>query len=338
MRWRRIALALLWLSAATASEAGTASTRESLELSWPVACRIGETCWVANYVDVDTGKGAKDFRCRGRSYDGHDGVDIAIRDTSVMEQGMTVLAAAPGVVRRVRDGANDHALTDEASRKLVAGRECGNGVVIEHDAGWQTQYCHMKRGSLLVKEGDHVRSGQALGQVGLSGKTEFPHLHLTVRHEKNVVDPFTGQQMVAGCGSDGNPLWRADAQVAYEEVALYNAGIAGGPPNVDGIRSGRADSVMPNTQSPALVLWVDILGVEAGDQIQFRLIGPDNKLVFESEQHVDRRQARQFVYAGKKRQSAAPWTLGAYTGQVTLKRTEHGQIAEHRISRTVTIR
>jgi len=336
VRWRGIALALLWLGAAAASETGTAPTREPLEFGWPVACRIGETCWAANYVDVDAGKDAKDFRCRGRSYDGHDGVDIAIRDTAVMEQGMTVLAAASGVVRRVRDGVEDRALTDEASRKLVAGHECGNGVVVDHGNGWQTQYCHMKRGSLLVKESQQINGGQALGQIGLSGKTEFPHLHLTVRHEKNVVDPFTGQPMIAGCGIEGKPLWHADAHVTYEEVALYNAGIAGGPPNVDVIRSGHANNLTPNAQSSALVLWVDILGVEAGDQIQFRLLGPDNKLVFENEQRVDHRQARRFVYAGAKRQTTT-WPFGTYTGEVTLQRQERGQVTEYRVNRTVAI-
>jgi hypothetical protein len=253
-----------------------------------------------------------------------------------MEQGMTVLAAASGIVRRVRDGVEDRALTDEASRKLVAGRECGNGVLIEHDAGWETQYCHMKRGSLLVKEGAQVAGGQALGQIGLSGKTEFPHLHLTVRHGKQAVDPFTGQPMAAGCGLEEKPLWRADAQVSYETVALYNAGIAGGPPNIEMIRSGHADSLMPNAQSPMLVLWADILGVEAGDRILFRLMGPDNKLVFENEQRVDRRQARRFVYSGKKRQSTS-WLAGTYTGHVTLKRDENDGVAEHRISCIVKI-
>lgn len=336
MSWRGIALALFWLSATAASKTGPAPANMSVELGWPVDCRSGETCWVANYVDVDPGKDAKDFRCRGRSYDGHDGVDIAIRDKAVMEQGMTVVAAAPGIVRRMRDGVEDRALTGGASRKLVAGRECGNGVVIEHDAGWQTQYCHMKQGSLLVKEGERVTSGQALGQVGLSGKTEFSHLHLTVRHGKQVVDPFTGQHMTAGCGSEGKPLWREDAQVAYEEVALYNAGIAGGTPNVESVRNGHAKSLEPNAQSPALVLWVDILGVEAGDQIQFQLVGPDSKAVFENEQRVDRRQARRFVYSGKKRQSV-PWPEGIYTGHVALKRDENGKATEYRISRTVTI-
>jgi hypothetical protein len=336
VRWRHVALVLLCFGATSAVEIEPAPADGPFALMWPVACRLGESCWVANYVDVDAGKDAKDFRCRGRTYEGHDGVDIAIRDQAVMEQGVAVRAAASGVVRRVRDGVEDRALSDEASRKLVAGRECGNGVLIEHDGGWQTQYCHLKRGSLLVKKGQQVSNEQTLGQIGLSGKTEFPHLHLTVRHGKQVVDPFTGQRMTAGCGIEEQPLWHPDAQVTYEEVALYNAGIANGPPNVEMIRSGHADRLTPDSQSAALVLWVDILGVEVGDRIQFRLVGPDSKPVFENEQRVARRQARRFVYAGKKRQGAS-WAAGVYTGEVTLQRQEMGQIVERRISRTTTI-
>jgi hypothetical protein len=73
----------------------------TFELALPLDCRLGETCWVANYVDVDPSGAAKDFRCGPRTYDGHDGVDFAIRDQGVMAQGVTVLASAPGTIRSV---------------------------------------------------------------------------------------------------------------------------------------------------------------------------------------------------------------------------------------------
>ena len=40
--------------------------------SRPAQCRLGETCWVVNYVDVDSSMVAKDFHCHERTYDGHD--------------------------------------------------------------------------------------------------------------------------------------------------------------------------------------------------------------------------------------------------------------------------
>ncbi|MDO8546195.1 MAG: hypothetical protein Q7R68_02445 [Nitrospirales bacterium] len=63
---------------------------------------MGEICWVANYADVDPTAAARDFRCKGRSYNTHDGTDFAIRDRAVMERGVPVVASAPGTVRGVR--------------------------------------------------------------------------------------------------------------------------------------------------------------------------------------------------------------------------------------------
>lgn len=87
-----------------------------LALGLPLECQLGETCWVANYVDVDPTTTAHDFRCHARTYEGHDGTDFAIRDVSVMAAGVPVLASAPGVVRSTRDGMADKALTDAPSR------------------------------------------------------------------------------------------------------------------------------------------------------------------------------------------------------------------------------
>ena len=48
---------------------GTALAQESAPplLSFPVACEIGATCFVQNYVDHDSGPGAKDYRCGDHS-------------------------------------------------------------------------------------------------------------------------------------------------------------------------------------------------------------------------------------------------------------------------------
>ncbi|HXF92652.1 MAG TPA: M23 family metallopeptidase [Nitrospiraceae bacterium] len=338
-------LALLWVLLAWGSAAPALVAQDArlldppggpFALDLPLACQVGETCWVANYVDVDPGNDAKDFRCHGRTDDAHDGTDFAIRDRAVMEQGIPVLAGAPGVVRRVRDGMEDQPITDDTSRARIAGRECGNGVMIDHAGGWQTQYCHLRRGSVQVRVGERVDRGSQLGLVGLSGKTEFPHVHVTVRHHGRVVDPFTGQWASAGCGLGGKPLWRDDAHISYEEVALYNAGFSGEPPNVEAIRGGRNENDLLSSAAKALVLWVDIFGVQAGDTIRFRIIGPDGKLVLDHETRIDRTQARRFVFAGRGRQTGA-WQAGSYVGKVTLLRSTGGQQGEQSVTRRVTI-
>jgi hypothetical protein len=306
-------------------------------LGLPLTCILGETCWVANYVDVDPSGEAKDFRCRKRTYDTHDGVDFAIRDLGMMAQGVPVVASAPGVVKNVRDGMQDVAIADEASRARIKGRECGNGVLIDHEGSWQTQYCHLRQGSIKVKAGERVETGSALGLVGLSGKTEFPHVHLTLRKNGKAIDPFTGQEINAGCGKEEKPLWRADLSVPYEEVALYNAGFSAGKPDMAAIRNGKRDDGPLVATAPALVLWVDIFGVEAGDKLWFLITGPDGKPIFEHVEQIEKTQARRFVFAGKKL-TVPTWPAGSYTGRATLMRKMDGHEMKSEVTRTVTIR
>jgi len=313
-----------------------ASGETGISLELPLACIPGETCWVANYADADPSAAARDFRCRARTYDGHDGVDFAIRDLGVMAKGVPVVASAAGTVRHVRDGMADVAITDEASRKRIAGRECGNGLVIEHDGGWQTQYCHLRQGSIAVRAGERMEAGRTIGLVGLSGKTEFPHVHLTVRLDGQAVDPFTGQSLGQGCGQAGQALWRPGAVPPYEEVALYNAGFAAGKPDLEAIRKGQQENGPLPAMAPALTLWVDIFGVEKNDRLQFQIIGPDGNPVLLHEQVIDKTQARRFAFAGKKREAAA-WGSGSYTGVVKLLRKVDGKDMSYNVTRTATV-
>lgn len=313
-----------------------AASIEDAGLGLPLVCRLGETCWVANYVDTDPTEAARDFRCKSRTYNAHDGTDFAIRDRAAMEQGVPVVASAPGIILRVRDGIEDVALTKRASGVRIAGKECGNGVVINHDGGWQTQYCHLRRGSIRVRKGEPVERGAHLGLVGLSGKTEFPHVHLTVRRHGQVIDPFTGHFQSAGCGGEQKPLWLAEAHVAYEDVALYNGGFAGGQPDMEAIRSGRVPGGLLPPTVTALVLWVDIFGVRAGDRVRFRIINPDGRVVLDKEESVSRTQARRFIFAGQLLHAVA-WAPGSYSGYVTLTRMVDGHPMKQSIIRTVTV-
>ena len=58
----------------------------------------------------------------------------------------------------------------------------GNAVVLEHPGGWTSIYCHMRQGSVRVKQGQEIAAGQPLGLVGESGAAAFPHLHFEIRH------------------------------------------------------------------------------------------------------------------------------------------------------------
>lgn len=290
----------------------------AIALDLPAQCQSGETCWAVNYVDVDSSVAAKDFQCHERTYNGHDGIDLAIPDRGVMERGVSVIAAAPGTIRQVRDGAADVGLSKANSREAIAGRECGIGVVIDHGHGWETQYCHLKQHSMRITIGERVEQGSELGLIGLSGKTEFSHVHLTVRLDGQIIDPFTGRPREAGCGAPNHSLWR-DPRITYEDVVLYHAGFASEEPQIDAIRGGHAVADALSADAATLVLWVDIFGVQANDRLRVQITTPDGCVILDRELRIDRTQARRFMFAGLRRQSPH-WPSGTYHGAIRLQR------------------
>lgn len=96
----------------------------------------------------------------------HKGIDIAA------EEGTPVYAAADGEV-----------VFADASKGGY-----GNLVILKHRAGWMTIYGHNSR--ILVDEGDHVRQGAAIAEVGSTGRSTGPHLHFEIRIDSEAVDPM----------------------------------------------------------------------------------------------------------------------------------------------------
>lgn len=63
----------------------------------------------------------------------------------------------------------------------------GNFVMLEGDVG-VALYAHLRSGSVRVREGQAIGSGELLGAVGNSGNTTMPHLHF---HLMDAHDPLT---------------------------------------------------------------------------------------------------------------------------------------------------
>ncbi|SFP19131.1 M23 family metallopeptidase [Tranquillimonas alkanivorans] len=282
--------------------------------SVPIDCTLGETCHIQQYTDLDPGPGATDYTCGPLSYDGHKGTDFALPTLKEMQAGVDVLAAAPGTVTAVRDGMSDVAATPETAA-TIAGRECGNGVVVSHGDGWETQYCHLKRGSVAVEPGRQVDAKSVLGQVGLSGDTQFPHVHLSVRHEDAVVDPFA-PDADATCGTSGRTLW--EDPPLYASGGLIDAGFAAGIPDYAQVKAGEAGSDTLSATAPALVVWGYAFGSRTGDEMILRIDGPEGEVIAERVP-LDKTQAQLFRAVGR-RTPPEGWTPGTYSGEVRLMR------------------
>lgn len=296
-------LALVWL----VSFHFTSPVR-ALELSLPIECVVGTSCAIQSFVDHDGSSSARDFQCGSLTYDGHTGTDFRLPDMASQRRGVNVLAAASGKVIGIRNGMAD-VLFSADSAPTVEGRECGNGVVIDHGEGWQTQYCHMARGSIRLKVGDDVEKGRAIGLVGLSGKTEFPHLHLTVRHNGKVVDPFAFGALPESCGG-GTSLWSADTQssLKYRPRHILNAGFATGAVTMQQIDSGELNKSFPLDTAEAIVAFVRVIGLQSGDSQRLVLKYPSGQIIADSnEKSVDRPKAQVMMFSGRKR-PVAGWS------------------------------
>jgi murein DD-endopeptidase MepM/ murein hydrolase activator NlpD len=337
---RRQALGGLILLAAAFGAWPSAAAEPPLALGLPIACVPGESCWIVNYVDHDPGPGVRDYACGQATYNepgtnAHNGTDFAIRDGRAMRRGVAVLAAADGVVTAMRDGEADADITSGA-KPVSGGKECGNGVVIDHGNGWETQYCHLRQDSVAVAPRRRVRAGEKLGLVGLSGFTQFPHLHMTVRHAGKTIDPFVGTGRSSECGPGEAPLWKAEtlAALPYALNVVYHAGFAPEKPAPGKARNGEyAASTLARTV-PALVLWADLFNVRAGHRVVLSVRGPNGRPVSESTYPVEKDQARLFIFAGKPLKGGQ-WPAGDYEGVIRL---EGGDGAPAAQPSTMTVR
>jgi hypothetical protein len=314
-RWLMRGLVAQIITAALLSAGLAAAQAPQLEL--PLRCAPGRDCWIVNYVDADPGPGVRDFACGRQTYDGHNGTDFAIRDLKAMQEGVPVLAAAAGVVRGVRDGEPDVNVR-ERGRASVKDRECGNAVRVEHAGGLQTLYCHMRKGSVAVKQGDAVSAGTVLGMVGMSGLAEIPHLHFTVLAARKAIDPFVGHSRPAsGCGAGEAPLWRKEvgAALAYRRGSLYNYGVASEAPKWARAKAGDYRARRLSASEPVLALWVEAFSVAPGDALEIELNGPDGQRVLAQRFGFERTQVQ--VFRSLARRVEGGWPRGKYHVKIT---------------------
>jgi murein DD-endopeptidase MepM/ murein hydrolase activator NlpD len=97
----------------------------------------------------------------------HAGLDIAA------PTGTPVRAAADGVV----------ALRHEMMVMT------GNTVVLNHGYGLETVYIHMSK--IHVGDGQRVKQGDIIGEIGMTGRASGPHLHFGVTWFDTRLDPET---------------------------------------------------------------------------------------------------------------------------------------------------
>lgn len=308
------------------------------KLALPIDCEIGPDCFVQNYVDHRAGKEYQDYHCGFLTNDGHRGTDFRLRDHGMMEAGVAVVAAAAGTVQTTRDGMPDVDFR-LVGRESVTDRGLGNAVVIDHGGGWKTLYGHMKRGSVAVSKGQTVKAGQKLGLVGLSGLTEFPHVHFGVKFGKRNVDPFVGLATHTGCGPGEKSMWRQKtlAALTYRPTVLLRAGFADRPMKRTAMQYGLYDRNILSRKRGNLHFGVFVAGLYPGDRFQLTLMDSTGKKFRDGSSTVTKPASVQFRSLAHTQ--ATPLPAGQYRARFRLYRTAKDKTAPIiEIERTVTLR
>jgi hypothetical protein len=103
--------------------------------------------------------------------------------------GVPVLSPCKGEVAYLVDGVRDM-LVPEMDRDHMAGNyvavDCGDFFVI---------LAHLRQGSIVVATGDKVETGDLLGQIGNSGNSSEPHLHVHAQRELPEDAPLAGEPL-----------------------------------------------------------------------------------------------------------------------------------------------
>ena len=142
------------------------STKGIQKLAVNVPVSTNGVRWPFDTIDISSEYG--DRFLWGR-YNFHTGLDFE------GDYGTPIYAIADGIVSYVED----------------PGPYCGASVFIEHNVNGEqftSVYCHMMVG-IPVKPGDVVTKGQVVGNIGMTGITTGPHLHLEIQRGGTPQDP-----------------------------------------------------------------------------------------------------------------------------------------------------
>jgi Peptidase family M23 len=131
-----------------------------------------------------------------------------------------IYSVAAGKVVGMADGLPDNVPhSGKYAIAIDANNAAGNHLVVEIAPGRYVLYAHMRPGTVQVKVGDTVKVGDILGQVGNTGSSTEPHLHMHIDDRPSFLAgngvPYEFTQ-----GSESGPV---DANVSSPGVISFGA-------------------------------------------------------------------------------------------------------------------
>ncbi len=241
-----------------------------LSLHWPLSGVDGVDWVINNYVDLDSGPGLKDYKGNmgnaAKTYNGHQGIDIDLPNFRYMDAMTIARAAAPGTVTEVQANLFD--------RNMHNPGNCAqwNHVAVKHANGFTTFYGHLMQDGLLVKVGDNVAEGQALGYVGSSGCSTVTHLHFETHDcNGNAVDPFLNNMVYSA------PAY--DTTFKLMDMSVRKGGFPESPAdNDDTLMKDPSHNIATIGAGGRIGIGLSVAGGSSGDVLDVLIRKPDNSV------------------------------------------------------------
>lgn len=86
------------------------------------------------------------------------------------------------------EGADIYAVYPGSVAEVGQSEIYGNYITLDHGGGLTTRYCHCSR--ILAEEGQRLRAGARIAEVGSTGMVTGPHLHFEARVKGDLVQPL----------------------------------------------------------------------------------------------------------------------------------------------------
>lgn len=235
---------------------------KGLRFAYPLICEAETECKVAALFDHG---GGVDFMCGTPAKLGSQGTTFAFAGNALRSRGVSLLAAADGVLAVISDFE----------------------LAINHDGGWWTKY-RTKGFSNHLAGGQKVAKGQVIGSI--SNYPLSPGLDFVVERMGVPIDPFR-ENHDANCRSERVDRWErgqidnfkfqqarsiaVSPSQSIQSVRVGRFGIT--EENFDQINA-RTVTLQRRLRNPKqVVLVVEFTGVQSGDFIESKVLEPSGK-------------------------------------------------------------
>ncbi len=280
----------------------------AIELAFPVACTIMSDCWVTNHVDMrGTTNLSEDYMCGKKTIPQSKLTHISLGSLSQAEKNYAVIAVADGEVESAEN----------------VGGYCGNRIVLSHDSGWKSSYCHLKPNSFVIRAGQDVKRGQIMAALGMSGRTEWPRLAFGLTRNGMVFDPFSGRTAIEGCDTQSKPLWVGGMNPPYEPAHVTTIGFTKRFPTNQDIMDGLLSAQSETTEIRRLSLWGMLMNTMPNDRITLKIETPDGRILKEESLTIENNKRYFPIYLTVSRNHRI-WDAGQYRGIITITRNVNG--------------